>query len=201
MRLLIYAGPNGSGKSSLRDNAGADADPVDVVIDPDRIARSINPENARAADREAGRQAVALFNASLAAGRFISLETTLASRSVLRRIRLAREAGYHVELRYIALTLVDMNIQRVRARAARGGHFIEPVDIRRRYLSSLRNLSEVIALAHWTVISDNSGARPDPVLEIVEGRVVRRAAELPEWLVTACPDLDLVPGGGPPLPR
>jgi predicted ABC-type ATPase len=58
-RLLVYAGPNGSGKSSLRDQ-GVLPDPVEVVIDPDRIARSLNPGDPRAADRAAGQAAIVL---------------------------------------------------------------------------------------------------------------------------------------------
>ena len=37
-RLIVYAGPDGSGKSTIRDLAG---DPIDVTIDPDRIAREL----------------------------------------------------------------------------------------------------------------------------------------------------------------
>lgn len=188
-RLLIYAGPNGSGKSSLRVSTRVAIEPVDVVIDPDQIARAISPSDPRSADREAGRRAVTLFNVSLAAGRSISLETTLAGHSVLRRIRAARDAGYHVELRYIALASVEMNIQRVRARAACGGHFIEPDAIRRRYVSSLANLPAAIALAHRVVVSDNTEARPNPVIEIADGRIIHRVTPLPAWLTHACPDL------------
>jgi len=43
-RLIVHAGANGAGKSSLR--AGG-ADPVDVEIDPDRIARQVNPADPR----------------------------------------------------------------------------------------------------------------------------------------------------------
>ncbi len=71
-RLLVYAGPNGSGKSSLRDQ-GTSPDPVEVVIDPDRIARSLNPEDPRSADRAAGQAALTLFSASLAERRSLSL--------------------------------------------------------------------------------------------------------------------------------
>jgi len=109
-RLLVYAGPNGSGKSSLRDNA-LEADAVDVVIDADRIARDMNPTDPRAADRQAGRAARVLFGECLAAGRTMSLETTLAGHSILNRLCSARAAGYGVELRYVALDLVDLNLQ------------------------------------------------------------------------------------------
>ena len=91
-RLLVYAGPNGLGKSSLRDQ-GTLPDPVEVVIDADRIARALNPADPRAADRAAGKVALVLFESSLAGRRFLSLETTLAGHSILRRVRTAKAAG------------------------------------------------------------------------------------------------------------
>ena len=182
MRLLVYAGPNGSGKSSLRDQ-GAVPDPVEVVIDPDRIARQLNPADPRAADRAAGKAALALFETSLAGRRSLSLETTLAGHSILRRLRAAKAAGYDVELRYVALENVALNIQRVRARAARGGHFIEPVDIRRRYVASLANLPEGLAIVDRAILADNSGAAHRVVLEMAGQRITRAVPDLPGWLV------------------
>ena len=181
-RLLVYAGPNGSGKSSLRDQ-GALPDPVEVVIDPDRIARSLNPANPRAADRAAGQAALVLFNTSLTERRSLSLETTLAGRSILRRLRVAKAAGYDVELRYVALENVALNIQRVRARAAKGGHFIEPVDIRRRYAASLENLPTALAIVDRAILADNSGVQHRVVLEMLNQQVTRVAPHLPTWLV------------------
>ncbi|CAH2605934.1 Zeta_toxin domain-containing protein (plasmid) [Rhodovastum atsumiense] len=185
-RLLVYAGPNGSGKSSLRDQ-GAQLDPVEVVIDPDQIARSLNPTAPRAADRAAGKAALTLFGHSLAARRSISLETTLAGHSVLRRFRAAKAAGYDIELRYVALETVALNIQRVRARAARGGHFIAPADIRRRYSASLANLPEALAIVDRAILADNSGAVHRVVLEMAEQRITRAVPDLPGWLLPLMP--------------
>jgi len=64
--LIVYAGPNGSGKSSLRDILN---DTADVVIDPDRPARAVNPGQPRMADYAAGRWAIRLFHAALVEGR------------------------------------------------------------------------------------------------------------------------------------
>ena len=185
-RLLVYAGPNGSGKSSLRDQ-GALPDPVEVVIDPDRIARQLNPADPRAADRAAGKMALALFETSLAGRRSLSLETTLAGHSTLRRLRAAKAAGYDVELRYVALENVALNIQRVRARAARGGHFIEPANIRRRYVSSLANLPEGLAIVDRAILADNSGAAHLVVLEMAGQRITRAVSDLPGWLLPLMP--------------
>lgn len=51
-RLIVYAGANGAGKSTLREGG---SDPVDIAIDPDRIARRINPDAPRSVDLEAGK--------------------------------------------------------------------------------------------------------------------------------------------------
>ena len=180
-RLLVYAGPNGSGKSSLRDRSLA-ADAVEVVIDPDRIARGIAPSDPRSADRAAGRAALLLFEAGLAAGRSMSLETTLSGRSVLRRLRDAKRAGYEVELRFVALDLVGLNIQRIEARAALGGHHIAPEVVRRRHVGSLANLADALAIVDRAVLTDNSGQVPRPVMEVEAGRIVRAVPDLPDWL-------------------
>lgn len=192
-RLLVYAGPNGSGKSSLRDRSLA-ADAVEVVIDPDRIAREMAPLDPRSADRAAGREALVLFEAGLAAGRSMSLETTLSGLSVLRRLRAAKRAGYEVELRYVALDLVALNVQRVEARAALGGHHIAAEVIRRRHASSLANLPDALALVDRAVLTDNSGQVPRPVMEVASGRVVRAVADLPGWLRAVAA---LIPDGRP----
>ena len=185
-RLLVYAGPNGSGKSSLRDQ-GAVPDPVEVVIDPDRIARELSPADPRAADRAAGKAALALFATSVAERRSLSLETTLAGHSILRRLRAAKAAGYDVELRYVALENVALNIQRVRARAARGGHFIEPADIRRRHAASLANLPEGLAIVDRAILADNSGMAHRVVLEMTGQRITRAVPDLPSWLLPLMP--------------
>lgn len=117
-RLIVYAGAIGAGKSSLRAG-GTDA--VDVEIDPDSIARRINTTNLRAVDIAAGKEALRLFDVTLAKGRFLSLETTLTGRSVLGRIQAAKNAGYEVVLRYVVLKDPEKNIRRVAARAAGGG--------------------------------------------------------------------------------
>lgn len=66
------------------------------MIDPDRIARDINPCDPRALARVADGNALALFEAALATRRSLSLGTTLADHFVLRRLQVAKAAGYEV---------------------------------------------------------------------------------------------------------
>ncbi len=183
-QLIVYAGANGAGKSSLR--AGG-ADPVDVEIDPDRIARQMNPTDPRSVDFAAGKEALRLFDRTLAEGRSLSLETTLTGRTVLGRMQAAKDLGYDVTLRYVAVNDVTMNIRRVEGRAMQGGHWIEPETIRRRVAGSLGNLPAAIVIADRAVLLDNSGSGHRQVLEIERGRVLFEAPDPPRWLAGQVP--------------
>lgn len=73
-RAVFYCGTNGAGKTTLR---GLNHDAVSVVIDSDHIAAELNPANPRAADMEAGRQALKLFQTALNNDISFSMESTL----------------------------------------------------------------------------------------------------------------------------
>jgi predicted ABC-type ATPase len=51
-----------------------------------------------------------------------------------------RSAGYRVCLFFLWLPSADIAVARVANRVAQGGHNVPSVDIRRRYVSGLRNL-------------------------------------------------------------
>jgi predicted ABC-type ATPase len=161
-----------------------------VVIDPDQIARGINPKNPRAADRRAGVAALILFRECIQAGRSLSIETTLSGQTVLNRLREARAASLEIGLYYVGLDNVETNVGRVALRAAAGGHYIEPEVVRRRAKSSLRNLPAAIALADRTVIFDNSGERHQRILEINHG-ALRILKEPPDWLMAILPAIEV----------
>lgn len=178
-RLIVYAGPNGSGKSTLRDSEG---DPVEVTIDPDRIARGLGSPASAGANVEAGKAAIRLFRAAIAAGQSLSMETTLTGTTVLARIKSARDAGYKVSLFYVALISVDDYIARVAARAANGGHHIPEDVIRRRVGASHDNLAAALALSDHGKVFDNSGPLPRHLLTVAHGRVLFQASYPPAWL-------------------
>lgn len=185
--FIVYAGPNGSGKSSLRDVIDS---PVEVVIDPDRIARQINAAASRSVDPEAGRAAVRLFDDTIAARQSLSMETTLSGHSALRRMERAKAAGYEVTLIYVALNDPQLNVDRVTERARQGGHFIEPGTVRRRVGSSLDNLPRALAIADQSVVLDNSGPAHRRVLEVADGRLTFQAERLPRWLQDRLPAIE-----------
>ncbi|MFZ6746045.1 zeta toxin family protein [Undibacterium sp. JH2W] len=179
---LFYGGTNGSGKSTLRE---LDADTtIKKHIDPDAIARIINPQDPRAADVAAGREAIHQFQTVIASKTSFTMETTLTGSGILRRIAEARAAGFLVQLRYVGLARADLNIERVANRVARGGHHIDEHVIRRRYQESLENLLKAITLCDMTFIRDNSGKQAICHLAL-EGRQICYSGKspLPDWIV------------------
>lgn len=64
-----------------------------------------------------------------------------------------------------------------------GGHDIPDTDIRRRYSRSLFHAPEAIRLAAETVVLDNSGTQPEPMLMSNGGQIIWRACSLPQWVL------------------
>jgi len=186
-RLIVYAGPNGAGKSTLRDIA---VDPVEVVIDPDRIARDLDAAAPHTVQVEAGRAAILLFNRCLADRTSMSLETTLTGATVLKRMQAAKQAGFQVSLLYVALSSVEMHLNRIAHRVSKGGHDIPEDTVLRRYEASLDNLPKALVYADEAIIIDNSGPEKHPLLFARAGKIIQRAAVPPDWFERRWPAIE-----------
>jgi predicted ABC-type ATPase len=190
-RLIVYAGPNGAGKSTLRE---AGDDQIEIVIDPDRIAKGLSGRAPEQLQIEAGRLALTLFKTSLADGKSISLETTLSGHTVLQRILAAKQTGYDIELRFVALASPELHIMRVRQRVLKGGHDIPPATIARRYAQSLENLPKVVGFCNKINILDNSGAERRFLLRAENGVVLTLDPNPPAWFAALLPAIHAVLG-------
>lgn len=73
--LTIVGGPNGSGKSTI--TSALKLRQGMPVIDPDAIARELQPDAPAAVAVEAGREAIRQQTALLAQGASFAVETTL----------------------------------------------------------------------------------------------------------------------------
>ena len=128
---------------------------------------------------------------NIRAGTSFALETTLRSAITYEQAKLARENGFRVSMWYVALGNVEHHIERVKHRAALGGHSASERTLRRIYSSSLSNLPVALIPEKSGIeiirIYDNSRfeSRPALVLGARRGGIVRLADEFPEWLQTA----------------
>ena len=178
--LTLIAGPNGSGKSTLTGSVNFEG--RERLLDPDAIARRLNPSNPSAAAIAAGREVLKRTADYIDRGVSFAVETTLSSRGRLDLIREAKSRGYEIHLIFIALNSPERCVTRIRNRAARGGHFIPEADVKRRYARSVANAAYALRSVDIATFYDNSGGSARLILVAHAGIVVWRAEPLPEWV-------------------
>lgn len=164
----IIAGPNGSGKSTLygsRTDAVygntiiSDATRPFWIINPDLLAARIRSAERRSplgANIEAVNRIEKWLEASIDAHQSIGVETVLSTGKYRRLVRLAKRRGFEVRLVYVVLRSVDLNVDRVRMRARRGGHDVPVAKIGERLKRSLHQLPWFLNKADWALLLDNS---------------------------------------------
>ena len=178
--LTVIAGPNGSGKSTLTRSVAFEG--RDRLLDPDAIARGMNPQDPSSAAIAAGREVLKRTADYLNRGVSFAVETTLSSRNRVDLIRQAKSRGYEIHLVFVGLDSPDRCITRVRNRAARGGHFVPDADVRSRYARSVANAALALRLADTAKFYDNSGDDARLFLVANAGVVVWRGEGVPEWV-------------------
>lgn len=182
-RLVLFAGPNGSGKSTVTKRIGKHNLLPELYLNPDDIAREINPGNSWEARIAAGRKAVQLRKSYLEENKSFAMETTLSGASEISFIKDAISRGYKVTAIYVAIRGTMDNIARVETRVAKGGHSVPPDIIARRRERSLKNLSFLIDNLHRVVVIDNT-KKPRTILRKNNNKITFVSADLPNWFVS-----------------
>lgn len=178
--LTVIAGPNGSGKSTLTRSVHFEG--RDRLLDPDAVARGLNPMNPSAAAIAAGRELLKRTADYLNRRVSFSVETTLSSRGRVDLIREAKSRGYEVRPVFVGVDSPERCIARIRNRAAQGGHFVPDDDVRRRYSRSIANAAQAVQPADIARFYDNSGNGARLILVANAGAVIWQADPLPEWV-------------------
>jgi hypothetical protein len=114
----MISGPNGSGKSTLSE--WVDLAGRGLLLDPDAIARAINPLLTRSAAIPAGREVLRLIEEYIGRRETLAVETTLSSNASLKLIEYTRDQGYEVHLIFVALESPERCIMRIQNRVVDG---------------------------------------------------------------------------------
>lgn len=175
--FYVIAGANGSGKSTFTRAISIDI----PIIDPDAIAKEINPLQPERVAILAARTAISRCQEYINSSFSFGVETTLAGNNYLKLMDSLKQQGWTVHLIYVGIDNPETNIRRVRERVRRGGHDVPIADIRRRYQRSLQNLSTAIDLADTVTIYDNSTRQYLLVATIEFGVVSIHVEEYPRW--------------------
>ena len=165
--IFVLAGCNGAGKSSIGGaalrQAGAE------WFDPDAAARRIAAANAHSVPRPtieevnaaAWNEGRRLLERAIAERLDFAFETTLGGRTIAELLRHACESGLAVNVWFVGLDSVELHLERVRRRVARGGHDIPEAKVRERYRRSRENLIRLLPALAALRVFDNS-AEADP---------------------------------------
>ncbi len=131
------------------------------------------------------------------------LRLTLGGNTIPRRLQEAAALGIDVKVWFVGLESPELNIARVKAREARGGHPVDHEAIRKRYDSCRTNLITLVPFLAELRVYDNSREGdadaedvPEPrlLLHMVRRKIVyvSEPADTPDWvkpIVTAARNL------------
>ena len=156
-KLYIISGCNGSGKTTASYTLLPDLLDCREFVNSDEFAKSFSPFDPGAASVTASRYMLMKINYLLEKRADFAVETTLATRSLLKIVQEAQRLGYETAVLYLWLSSPEIAIARVRDRVASGGHNIPDAVVRRRYVMGLQYLFDVYipVMDRW-VLADNS---------------------------------------------
>ena len=145
--VLAFAGPNGSGKTTVARKLPV----VGTYVNADDIKAEYG-----LSDIEAAKHCESLRNALLEKGVDFSFETVLSTERNLLLLEKAKELGYEVQCIYALTCDVNINVARVKARHAAGGHDVPEDKIRSRYFRALALIQRLARVCDKLLIFDNS---------------------------------------------
>lgn len=145
--VLVLAGPNGSGKSTISQYF----EKVGEYTNADDVVASTGMDNAEAA-RFVDRKRYAAISEK----RDFTFETVLSSEYKLRILEKAKREGYFIKCVFVLTIDPYINVARVEARVAQGGHNVEKSKIISRYKKSLSNITKLLELCDILHIYDNT---------------------------------------------
>lgn len=157
-RLYILAGCNGAGKTTASYTFLPEILDCREFVNSDEFAKSLSPFDPSIASVSASRIMLRRIQYLMERGADFSIETTLATRSLVSIINDARAKSYVITILYLWVQSPEIAIQRVRDRVETGGHNIPENVLRRRYTTGLKYLFDIyMSICDRWMIADNSG--------------------------------------------
>ena len=165
-RLFIISGCNGSGKTTASYMILPELLDCSEFVNSDEFAKSLAPFHPESAYITASRFMLRKSQYLFEKREDFCIETTLATRSLIKMVRSAQKQGYFVTVVYLWLHSPDIAVERVAARVEAGGHNVPPDVIRRRYYAGLQYFFDTYApVCDKWILVDNSDATFNIVAE------------------------------------
>ena len=145
--ILVFAGPNGSGKSTVTGFFEI----VGEYTNADDIVAATGMGN-----MEAARMADARRYAAIEENRDLTFETVLSSDYKMKILETAKARGYFIKCIFVLTVNPHVNVARVRARVAQGGHDVDKDKIMSRYRKSLAHIKRLLEICDILHVYDNT---------------------------------------------
>ncbi len=145
--VIVFAGPNGSGKSTITRMAKIRGE----YINADDIKKAT-----LCTDLEAAVRAEELRKHMIKNKKDFTFETVLSTDRNLLLLQKAKEQGYFVRGVYVLTSNANINVARVNAREALGGHGVPEEKIRSRYVRALSLIPRLVEICDVLHIYDNT---------------------------------------------
>ena len=156
-RLYIISGCNGAGKTTASYSLLPEMLDCKEFVNSDEFAKSLSPFDPSQASIQASRYMLLKVRYLLKRNEDFAVETTLATRTLLKIVKAAQDAGYTVTLLYFWLNSPELAIARVKARVEAGGHNIPEETIRRRYNVGIDYFFNIYSpISERWILADNS---------------------------------------------
>ena len=155
--IYIISGCNGSGKTTASYAVLPEMLKCSQFVNSDEFAKGLSPFNPDMASIQASRYMLLKIRYLLDRKADFAIETTLATRSLIKMVQHAQKSGYSVTVLFFWLNSQELAIERVKARVLAGGHNIPEDVIRRRYIAGLRYFFEdYMPIVDRWILADNS---------------------------------------------
>lgn len=155
--MFIISGCNGSGKTTASYSVLPEMLECSEFVNSDEFAKGFSPFDPGKASILASRYMIAKIRYLLARQKDFGIETTLATRSLMKTVKIAQSVGYTVTLLYFWLNSPELAIARVKARVEAGGHNIPEETVRRRYKVGLSYFfNDYAPVCERWILADNS---------------------------------------------
>ncbi len=145
--VLVLAGPNGSGKSTITQFF----DIVGNYTNADDMVASTGMSN-----EEAAVLADKMRYRSIELKEDFTFETVLSSHYKIDILEKAKSEGYFIKCIFVLTVDPSVNVARVAARVALGGHDVDESKIRSRYEKSLANIKRLMEICDILHVYDNT---------------------------------------------
>ena len=156
--LTIFAGINGAGKTTLykyeKKFVGVD---LGERVNPDEIVAEQGKDwRDESSVIKSGRIAIGKIKKFIAEKTSFNWETTIITGTTLKFLEAAKKAGFLIQLNFIGVQDVNLSLERIKQRVAKGGHDIPEEVVSGRFKNQFKHIIEALQYVDNALFLDNS---------------------------------------------